>query len=80
MKSLKRKGRECAEFKMTDINMVDENDLKKKGKEVKKELKQIKDDKFRGELDLEKQIDTLKTQLDLKDLEIEMIRKKYENK
>ena len=72
--------RECAEFNMTDIYMFDDSDLQDKVKELKKELKQIKDDKFRGELDLEKQIDTLKTQLDLKDLEIEMIRKKYENK
>jgi len=67
-------------IKMTDIYMFDDSDLQDKVKELKKELKQIKDDKFRGELDLEKQIDTLKTQLDLKDLEIEMIRKKYENK
>jgi len=72
--------RECAEFNMTDIYMFDDSDLQDKVKELKKELKQIKDDKFRGELDLEKQIDTLKTQLDLKDLEIEMIRKKYEKK
>ena len=67
-------------IKMTDIYMFDDSDLQDKVKELKKELKQIKDDKFRGELDLEKQIDTLKTQLDLKDLEIEMIRKKYEKK
>ena len=67
-------------IKMTDIYMFDDSDLQDKVKELKKELKQIKDDKFRGELDLEKQIDILKTQLDLKDLEIEMIRKKYENK
>ncbi len=72
--------RECAEFNMTDIYMFDDSDLQDKVKELKKELKQIKDDKFKGELDLEKQIDTLKTQLDLKDLEIEMIRKKYEKK
>jgi len=65
---------------MTDIYMFDDSDLQDKVKELKKELKQIKDDKFRGQLDLEKQIDTLKTQLDLKDLEIEMIRKKYETK
>ncbi len=44
--------------------MFDDNDLQDKVKELKKELKQIKDDKFRGELDLE----------------IEMIRKKYETK
>ena len=67
-------------IKMTDIYMFDDSDLQDKVKELKKELKQIKDDKFKGELDLEKQIDTLKTQIDLKDLEIEMIRKKYENK
>mgnify|MGYP005988076513 FL=1 len=65
---------------MTDIYMFDDSDLKDKVKELKKELKQIKDDKFKGELDLEKQIDILKTQLDLKDLEIEMIKKKYEKK
>jgi len=65
---------------MTDIYMFDYSDLKDKVKELKKELKQIKDDKFRGELDLEKQIDILKTQIDLKDLEIEMIKKKYEKK
>ena len=67
-------------IKMTDIYMFDDNDLQDKVKELKKELKQVKDDKFKGELDLEKQIDILKTQIDLKDLEIEMIRKKYENK
>tara|TARA_B100001094_G_scaffold6005_1_gene5346 strand:+ start:279 stop:476 length:198 start_codon:yes stop_codon:yes gene_type:complete len=65
---------------MTDIYMFDDSDLQDKVKELKKELKQIKDDKFKGELDLEKQIDILKTQIDLKDLEIEMIRKKYETK
>ena len=67
-------------IKMTDIYMFDDSDLQDKVKELKKELKQIKDDKFKGELDLEKQIDILKTQIDLKDLEIEMIRKKYEKK
>lgn len=67
-------------IKMTDIYMFDDSDLQDKVKELKKELKQVKDDKFKGELDLEKQIDILKTQLDLKDLEIEMIRKKYEKK
>ena len=72
--------RECAEFNMTDIYMFNDADLQDKVKELKKELKQIKDDKFKGELDLEKQIDILKTQIDLKDLEIEMIRKKYEKK
>jgi len=65
---------------MTDIYMFDDTDLQDKVKELKKELKQVKDDKFKGELDLEKQIDILKTQIDLKDLEIEMIRKKYEKK
>jgi hypothetical protein len=65
---------------MTDLYMFEDADLQDKVKELKKELKQIKDDKFRGELDLEKQIDILKTQIDLKDLEIEMIRKKYETK
>ena len=72
--------RECAEFNMTDIYMFNDADLQDKVKELKKELKQVKDDKFKGELDLEKQIDILKTQIDLKDLEIEMIRKKYEKK
>ena len=67
-------------IKMTDIYMFDDSDLQDKVKELKKELKQVKDDKFKGELDLEKQIDILKTQIDLKDLEIEMIRKKYEKK
>ena len=51
---------------MTDLYMFDDADLQDKVKELKKELKQIKDDKFRGELDLEKQIDILKTQLILK--------------
>jgi hypothetical protein len=60
--------------------MFDDSDLQAKVNELKKELKQVKDDKFKGELDLEKQIDILKTQIDLKDLEIEMIRKKYEKK
>jgi len=65
---------------MTDLYMFEDADLQDKVKELKKELKQVKDDKFNGELDLEKQIDILKTQIDLKDLEIEMIRKKYEKK
>lgn len=65
---------------MTDLYMFEDADLQDKVKELKKELKQVKDDKFKGELDLEKQIDILKTQIDLKDLEIEMIRKKYEKK
>jgi hypothetical protein len=60
--------------------MFEDADLQDKVKELKKELKQVKDDKFKGELDLEKQIDILKTQIDLKDLEIEMIKKKYEKK
>jgi len=65
---------------MTDLYMFEDADLQDKVKELKKELKQVKDDKFKGELDLEKQIDILKTQIDLKDLEIEMIKKKYEKK
>ena len=60
--------------------MFEDANLQDKIKELKKELKQVKDDKFKGELDLEKQIDILKTQIDLKDLEIEMIKKKYEKK
>ena len=67
-------------IEMTYVGLFEEVDLQDKVKKLKQELKKIKADKFRGELDLEKQIDTLKTQLDLKDLEIEMIRKKYEKK
>jgi len=70
---------------MTDIYMFDDADIKDKVKELKKELKQLRQEKDRGQLDLtkviemqEKEIDILKGQIDIKELEIEMLKKKHE--
>ena len=65
--------------------MFDDADIKDKVKELKKELKQLRQEKDRGQLDLtkviemqEKEIDILKGQIDIKELEIEMLKKKHE--
>jgi len=70
---------------MTDIYMFDDADIKDKVKELKKELKQLRQEKDRGQLDLtkviemqDKEIDILKGQIDIKELEIEMLKKKHE--
>ena len=70
---------------MTYVGLFEEVDLQDKIKKLKKELKDIKQNKTRGQNDLErvieeqdKEIDTLKTQIDLKELEIEMLKKKHE--
>ena len=67
---------------MTYIGLFEEVDLNDKIKKLKQELRKIKADKTRGQNDLErvieeqdKEIDTLKTQINLKELEIEMLKK-----
>ena len=58
---------------MTYVGLFEEVDLNDKIKKLKQELRKIKADKTRGQNDLErvieeqdKEIDTLKTQIDLK--------------
>ena len=70
---------------MTYVGIFDEIDLQDKVKKLKKELKQLRQEKDRGQLDLtkviemqEKDIDILKGQIDIKELEIEMLKKKHE--
>ena len=70
---------------MTYVGLFEEVDLNDKIKKLKQELRKIKADKTRGQNDLErvieeqdKEIDTLKTQIDLKELEIETLKKKHE--
>ena len=70
---------------MTYVGLFEEVDLNDKIKKLKQKLKNIKADKTRGQNDLErvieeqdKEIDTLKTQINLKELEIEMLKKKHE--
>ena len=70
---------------MTYVGLFEEVDLNDKIKKLKQELRKIKADKTRGQNDLErvieeqdKEIATLKTQIDLKELEIEMLKKKHE--
>ena len=70
---------------MTYVGLFEEVDLNDKIKKLKQELRKIKADKTRGQNDLEriieeqlKEIDTLKGQIDLKELEIQMLKKKNE--
>ena len=70
---------------MTYVGLFEEVDLQDKIKKLKKELRKIKADKTRGQNDLEriieeqlKEIDTLKTENDIKELEIETLKKKHE--
>ena len=70
---------------MTYVGIFDEIDLQDKVKKLKKELKQLRQEKDRGQLDLtkviemqDKEIDILKGQIDIKELEIEMLKKKHE--
>ena len=70
---------------MTYVGIFDEIDLQDKVKQLKKELKQLRQEKDRGQLDLtkviemqDKEIDILKGQIDIKELEIEMLKKKHE--
>ena len=70
---------------MTYVGLFEEVDLNDKIKKLKQELRKIKADKTIGQNDLErvieeqdKEIDTLKTQINLKELEIEMLKKKHE--
>ena len=57
---------------MTDVSMFDEVDLHEKVKDLKKLVKE-KNSIIKLQ---DKEIDTLKGQLDLKELEIEMLKKK----
>jgi lipid II:glycine glycyltransferase (peptidoglycan interpeptide bridge formation enzyme) len=68
---------------MTYVGIFDEIDLQDKVKQLKKELKQLRQEKDRGQLDLtkviemqDKEIDILKGQIDLKEFEIEFLKKK----
>ena len=58
---------------MTYIGLFEEADLNQKVKELKKLIKE-KNDYIKIQ---DKEIDTLKGQIDLRDLEIEMLKKKY---
>ena len=55
---------------MTYDGMIEEVGAAKKVKELEKQLKKLKQDKQRGDADLEKTIDVLETELELKDFEI----------
>ena len=59
---------------MTYIGLFEEADLNQKVKELKKLIKE-KNDYIKIQ---DKEIDTLKGQIDLRDLEIEMLKKKHE--
>ena len=68
---------------MTYIGLFEEVDLNDKIKKLKQELRKIKADKTRGQNDLEriieeqlKEIDTLKTEIDIRELKIETLKKK----
>ena len=61
---------------MTYIGLFEEADLNQKVKELKKLIKE-KNDYIKIQ---DKEIDTLKGQIDLRDLEIEMLKKNNENK
>tara|TARA_A100001011_G_scaffold218937_1_gene226860 strand:- start:464 stop:676 length:213 start_codon:yes stop_codon:yes gene_type:complete len=68
---------------MTYVGIFEEVDLQDKIKKLKKELRKIKADKTRGQNDLEriieeklKEIDTLKTEIDIKELEIQTLKNK----
>jgi lipid II:glycine glycyltransferase (peptidoglycan interpeptide bridge formation enzyme) len=68
---------------MTYVGIFNEIDLQDKVKQLKKELKQLRQEKDRGQLDLtkviemqDKEIDILKGQIDLKEFEIEFLKKK----
>tara|TARA_R100001443_G_scaffold81570_1_gene88519 strand:+ start:299 stop:505 length:207 start_codon:yes stop_codon:yes gene_type:complete len=59
---------------MTYVGIFEEVDLNQKVKELKKLIKE-KNDYIKVQ---DKEIDTLKGQIDLKDIEIEMLKKKYD--
>ena len=59
---------------MTYIGLFEEADLNQKVKELKKLIKEKNDHIILQD----KEIDTLKGQIDLKELEIEMLKKKHE--
>ena len=61
---------------MTYETIFDEHDDSIELKKLRKELKKIKADKERGENDLEKTIDILQTDNDIKDYEIQVLKGK----
>ena len=68
---------------MTYVGLFEEVDLQDKVKKLKQELRKIKADKTRGQNDLEriieeqlKEIDTLKTEIDIRELQIETLKNK----
>ena len=65
---------------MTYETIFDEHDDSIELKKLKKELKKIKADKERGENDLEKTIDILQTDNDIKDYEIQILKGKLNEK
>jgi|TARA_E500000331_G_scaffold137634_1_gene134377 uncharacterized protein YydD (DUF2326 family) len=65
---------------MTNEGIWNELKLSDEIKKLRKELKKIKADKLRGENDLEKTIDILKTDNDIKDYEITVLKKQLERK
>ncbi len=65
---------------MTYETIFDEHDDSIELKKLRKELKKIKADKERGENDLEKTIDILQTDNDIKDYEIQVLKGKLNAK
>ncbi len=65
---------------MTHEGMFNEHDDSIKLKKLRKELKKIKADKERGENDLEKTIDILQTDNDIKDYEIRILKERLKEK
>ena len=65
---------------MTYTNMFNEYNDSIELKKLRKELKKIKADKERGENDLEKTIDILQTDNDIKDYEIQILKGKLNEK
>ena len=61
---------------MTHSGIFNEYDDSIELKRLKKELKKIKADKERGDNDLEKMIDVLQTDNDIKDYEIQTLKEK----
>ena len=66
---------------MTYVGLFEEVGLQSKVKKLKQELRKIKADKTRGQNDLEriieeqlKEIDTLKTEIDIRELEIQTLK------
>jgi|TARA_R100000995_G_scaffold15487_1_gene6091 Na+/phosphate symporter len=63
---------------MTYSGMFDEIECMQELKKLKKELAKLKKDKERGDADLEKRIDILQTDNDIKDYEIRVLREQID--